>query len=40
MIDSGKAKVARFDVENNIETLESEWIAKANAEQRKGRAGR
>lgn len=40
VIDSGKTKYNKFDVENNIETLLPEWVSLANARQRRGRAGR
>ncbi|XP_076330694.1 ATP-dependent DNA/RNA helicase DHX36-like [Tachypleus tridentatus] len=40
VIDSGKIKISSFDVENNIATLKPDWIALANARQRRGRAGR
>ncbi|XP_067138666.1 ATP-dependent DNA/RNA helicase DHX36-like [Centruroides vittatus] len=40
VIDSGKIKMNNFDTENNIATLKPEWIARANALQRRGRAGR
>lgn len=40
VIDCGKTKLSNFDVENNIQTLEPEWVSDANARQRKGRAGR
>ncbi|XP_015173793.1 PREDICTED: ATP-dependent RNA helicase DHX36 isoform X2 [Polistes dominula] len=40
VIDCGKTKLSRFDVNRNIETLEPEWVSKANAKQRRGRAGR
>ncbi|XP_032666503.1 ATP-dependent DNA/RNA helicase DHX36 [Odontomachus brunneus] len=40
VIDCGKTKLGRFDVEKNIQTLEPEWVSLANAKQRRGRAGR
>ncbi|XP_014599977.1 PREDICTED: ATP-dependent RNA helicase DHX36-like [Polistes canadensis] len=40
VIDCGKTKLSRFDVNENMETLEPEWVSKANAKQRRGRAGR
>ncbi|XP_012286873.1 ATP-dependent RNA helicase DHX36 [Orussus abietinus] len=40
VIDCGKTKLSRFDVENNMQTLEAEWLSLANAKQRRGRAGR
>lgn len=40
VIDCGKMKMKNFDIENNVETLEPEFISLANAKQRRGRAGR
>ncbi|XP_017788044.1 PREDICTED: ATP-dependent RNA helicase DHX36-like [Habropoda laboriosa] len=40
VVDSGKTKFSKFDVQKNIQTLEPEWVSLANAQQRKGRAGR
>ncbi|KAL6265020.1 hypothetical protein P5V15_005111 [Pogonomyrmex californicus] len=40
VIDSGRTKFGKFDVEKNIQTLEPEWVSLANAKQRRGRAGR
>uniref|UniRef100_A0A8D0B798 ATP-dependent DNA/RNA helicase DHX36 n=1 Tax=Salvator merianae TaxID=96440 RepID=A0A8D0B798_SALMN len=40
VIDGGKIKETNFDTQNNISTLAAEWVSKANAKQRKGRAGR
>src|SRR5205823_3647387 len=40
VVDSGKARVARYDSERGISTLFIEDISRASAEQRKGRAGR
>ncbi|XP_064459856.1 ATP-dependent DNA/RNA helicase DHX36-like isoform X2 [Ornithodoros turicata] len=40
VIDCGKMKMSNFDVEKNLATLQPEWVAAANARQRKGRAGR
>lgn len=40
VIDCGKIKLKRFNVEENLQTLEPEWVSLANARQRKGRAGR
>ncbi len=40
VIDSGLARVARYDAERGIGTLMLEPISRASAEQRKGRAGR
>ncbi|KYM95193.1 putative ATP-dependent RNA helicase DHX36 [Cyphomyrmex costatus] len=40
VIDCGKTKFGKFDVNKNIQTLEPEWVSIANAKQRRGRAGR
>ncbi|KAF5277617.1 hypothetical protein FQA39_LY06110 [Lamprigera yunnana] len=40
VIDSGKMKEKRFDYNRNMESLDTVWVTKANALQRKGRAGR
>ncbi|CAL7947300.1 unnamed protein product [Xylocopa violacea] len=40
VIDCGKTKFGKFDVQKNIQTLEPEWVSVANAKQRRGRAGR
>ncbi|KAK2582488.1 hypothetical protein KPH14_004791 [Odynerus spinipes] len=40
VIDTGKMKETRFNSSQNIESLETCWISRANALQRKGRAGR
>ncbi|KAK4887165.1 hypothetical protein RN001_003436 [Aquatica leii] len=40
VIDSGKMKEKHFDFNRNMESLETVWVTKANALQRKGRAGR
>jgi ATP-dependent helicase HrpB len=40
VVDSGKARVARYDAERGISTLFLEDISRASADQRKGRAGR
>lgn len=40
VVDSGLARVARYDSERGIATLGLEPISRASAEQRKGRAGR
>jgi len=40
VIDSGLARIARFDPRRGIDTLFIEKISKASAEQRAGRAGR
>lgn len=39
VIDSGKMKEKRFDPNRNMESLETVWVTRANALQRKGRAG-
>src|SRR5213078_3335918 len=40
VVDSGLARVARYDAERGLSTLFVEEISRASAEQRKGRAGR
>src|SRR5207248_3221577 len=40
VVDSGLARVARYDAERGINTLLLEEISRASSEQRKGRAGR
>lgn len=40
VIDCGKIKLTTFQSGSNITTLEAQWGAKANAKQRRGRAGR
>jgi len=40
VVDSGLARIARYDSERGINTLLLEEISRASAEQRKGRAGR
>ncbi|MDB4541259.1 ATP-dependent RNA helicase [Akkermansiaceae bacterium] len=40
VVDSGVARVARYDSERGIGTLQLEPISRASADQRKGRAGR
>jgi ATP-dependent helicase HrpB len=40
VVDSGLARIARYDAERGINTLFIEPISRASAEQRKGRAGR
>ncbi len=40
VVDSGEARVARYDAERGIGTLFLEEISRASADQRKGRAGR
>ncbi|XP_071441564.1 putative ATP-dependent RNA helicase DHX57 [Hetaerina americana] len=40
VIDCGKMKEKRYDSNKNMESLELVWVSRANAQQRKGRAGR
>jgi len=40
VIDSGKMKETRFDSNKNMASLETVWVSRANALQRRGRAGR
>ncbi|XP_053567900.1 putative ATP-dependent RNA helicase DHX57 [Bombina bombina] len=40
VIDSGKMREKRYDPCKSMESLEDTWVSKANALQRKGRAGR
>lgn len=40
VVDSGLARIARYDAERGIGTLAIEEISRASADQRKGRAGR
>ncbi|SPE54715.1 Helicase-associated domain protein [Verrucomicrobia bacterium] len=40
VVDSGLARVARYDAERGVSTLLLEPISRASADQRKGRAGR
>ncbi|RUS82845.1 hypothetical protein EGW08_009367, partial [Elysia chlorotica] len=40
VIDCGKIKVKDFRPEMNLTSLEPQWVSKANAKQRRGRAGR
>jgi ATP-dependent helicase HrpB len=40
VVDSGEARIARYDAERGIGTLFIEDISRASADQRKGRAGR
>lgn len=40
VINAGKTKYQDYDVIQNIQTLEEQWVSKANTQQRKGRAGR
>ncbi|XP_077399791.1 putative ATP-dependent RNA helicase DHX57 [Vanacampus margaritifer] len=40
VIDCGKMKEKRYDASKSMESLEDSWVSRANALQRKGRAGR
>ncbi|CAG5136541.1 unnamed protein product, partial [Candidula unifasciata] len=40
VVDCGKIKLKSFQPEMNLTCLQAQWEAKANAKQRKGRAGR
>ncbi|CAB1100894.1 unnamed protein product [Ectocarpus sp. CCAP 1310/34] len=40
VIDSGRAKESSYDPHLNIKTLVPQWVSKASARQRRGRAGR
>uniref|UniRef100_A0A0D9YFG1 Uncharacterized protein n=1 Tax=Oryza glumipatula TaxID=40148 RepID=A0A0D9YFG1_9ORYZ len=40
VIDSGRMKEKSYDPYNNVSTLHSSWVSKANSRQRQGRAGR
>ncbi|PRQ35976.1 putative RNA helicase [Rosa chinensis] len=40
VVDTGKVKVKKYNPSNSMETFEVEWMSKASADQRKGRAGR
>lgn len=40
VIDCGKIKITNFNLETKTQTLSPEWVSLANADQRKGRAGR
>ena len=40
VIDCGKIKVTYFTPENDLMSLEPRLVSKANAKQRRGRAGR
>lgn len=40
VVDCGKMKEKRFDSGKNMESLQTIWVSRANALQRKGRAGR
>ncbi|XP_047032455.1 ATP-dependent DNA/RNA helicase DHX36-like isoform X1 [Helicoverpa zea] len=40
VIDCGKIKYSGLNIEDNIPTLQTEWVSQANLRQRRGRAGR
>lgn len=40
MIDTGRHKEMRYDHNRGLSCLEDTWVSKANAKQRRGRAGR
>lgn len=40
VVDAGRMKEKRFDSNKNMESLELAWVSRANASQRRGRAGR
>ena len=40
VIDSGKVKETQHDPENGLTRLEEQWVTRAAARQRRGRAGR
>ncbi|KAJ3555162.1 hypothetical protein NM688_g2729 [Phlebia brevispora] len=40
VIDSGKVKETQYDVENGLTRLNEQWVTRAAAKQRRGRAGR
>ncbi|KAM0787963.1 hypothetical protein ACM66B_006167 [Microbotryomycetes sp. NB124-2] len=40
VVDSGRAKERQFDMNSGIQSFEVQWISKASAQQRAGRAGR
>lgn len=40
VIDCGQMKEKKFDSNRNMESLDVVWVSRANAMQRKGRAGR
>ncbi|XP_058987315.1 ATP-dependent DNA/RNA helicase DHX36-like [Musca domestica] len=40
VINTGRTKVNDYDIEQNIQTLQEDWVSVANSKQRKGRAGR
>ena len=40
VVDGGRIKVKDYNAETNLSSLATQWVSKANAKQRKGRAGR
>lgn len=40
VVDSGRSKERKFDEESGVQSFEVDWISKASADQRAGRAGR
>ncbi|KAI5782009.1 putative DEAD/DEAH box helicase [Pyronema domesticum] len=40
VIDTGKVKETSYDAQNNVVKLQEQWVSKAAAKQRRGRAGR
>lgn len=40
VVDCGRAKERRFNEDTNVQSFEVDWISKASADQRAGRAGR
>lgn len=40
VVDCGRAKERKYDEENGVQSFEVDWISKASADQRSGRAGR
>lgn len=40
VIDCGKIKIGHYSAEKNLDSLNPEWVSLANADQRRGRAGR
>ncbi|KAL7104782.1 hypothetical protein ACP275_07G004000 [Erythranthe tilingii] len=40
VVDTGKEKVKKYNSSNGMETYDIQWISKASAAQREGRAGR
>ncbi|EMS48785.1 putative ATP-dependent RNA helicase YTHDC2 [Triticum urartu] len=40
VLDSGRMKEKSYDPYNNVSTLHTSWVSRANARQREGRAGR